>query len=785
MKLLMNYPASWWKSMWREALPSGNGVVGAAVYGAVHEETVMLTHADLWRGGQSPEMPNVSDWVSEVRSLLLAGEADKADRVLANALLEKGYQPRMAWPLPLGDLKLTMATRQAFKNYRRTLDMATGEVAVSWIDGGTTFERKLFVSRTRDMVVCEIRAEGTDLLEAELTFDLHHRGDVRRPNVVFPEGVEVRTEGRFLFYAAKNDDGTDFGAVLCVTLQDGTIESLGGAKIGISQASQAMIRIIPFVKEERTAAWARIKQELEGIPSQYAVLLDEHVKVHKELFQSMRLDLHADTENTSNEELLLQAYQGEAPLELIEKMWAYGRYLLISSSRPASNPCHLYGLWCGEYEGLWAFHMVNENLQMIYWQALSGNMPELLLSVFHYVESQMDDYRENARRLYGCRGIYIPAPTAPGSGLLKHVYPHIIHWTGGAGWVAQHYYNYFLHTQDEHFLRQKALPFLREVALFYEDFFTLGEDGYYVSSPSNSPENTPGNYWEGQGTGAEMQTTMNATLDFAIAKEVINNLIKGASLTGTYAEEILEWQIMLDRIPPYQINEDGAVREWMHPFYEDNYHHRHQSHLYPVFPGTEVTPESDPALFEAFVMAVRKRLVVGLNEQTGWSLAHMANIYARLRMGDSALECLDILSRSSIMNNLFTTCNDWRGMGIGIGMEHAPFQIDANMGWTAAIQEMLMFSQPGRIDLLPALPQKWRKGAVGPMLAQGAVEVTCEWDQDSHTVNVSLRSRHQDQSVELVLPHPIRFINNHERKESKRIDLQLDAGRKVDLKVQM
>jgi alpha-L-fucosidase 2 len=161
--------------------------------------------------------------------------------------------------------------------------------------------------------------------------------------------------------------------------------------------------------------------------------------------------------------------------------------------------------------------MINENLQMIYWQALSGNMPELLLAVFDYFEWLIDDFRENARKIYGCRGIYIPAPTTPESGLLKIVYPHTIHWTGGAGWVAQHYYDYYLHTGDVEFLRDRALPFLRETALFYEDFFTIDNKGYFISAPSNSPENTPGNYWHGNKLGGyesvEMETTINATMD--------------------------------------------------------------------------------------------------------------------------------------------------------------------------------------------------------------------------------------------------------------------------------
>jgi alpha-L-fucosidase 2 len=328
--------------------------------------------------------------------------------------------------------------------------------------------------------------------------------------------------------------------------------------------------------------------------------------------------------------------------------------------------------------------------------------------------------------------------------------PHIVHWTGGAGWVAQHYYDYYAHTGDVEFLRERALPFMYEAALFYEDFFTLGDDGYYVSAPSNSPENTPGNYWTE--ARKSMGTTMNATMDFAIAKELLANLIAGAQIAGRYTEHVPKWRDMLGRIPPYQINEDGAVREWMHPFYADNYHHRHESHAYPVFPGTEVNRRSDPALFAAFVTAIEKRLVIGLKEQSGWSLAHMANNYARMGKGDQALECLDILSRSCVMNNLMTLHNDWRGMGIGVDMDWAPVQLDANMGWTAAMQEMLLYSVAGELHLLPALPSRWRNGAAGPLLARGGVECTLEWDADVGALDVTLRSVRGVKRIDVVLP---------------------------------
>ncbi|VGO18342.1 glycosyl hydrolase family 95 catalytic domain-containing protein [Pontiella sulfatireligans] len=724
-RLILKTPASWWGAKWREALPSGNGTIGAAVYGAVHDETVLLTHEDLWCCVDTQELPDVSGELSKVRKLLADGKAEIADKVIADAMTEKGYAPNIGAPLPLGDLKIRMPVSQGFKKYRRVLDMETGEIAVSWTDDGIAYERKLFVSRTDNLVAMKIRSEGS--LNAEISLDLHERSDARwcaNGEVALPENFQTVEENGFIFYAATNDDGADFGAVARVEKSEQT----------------AVVVVKLFVSEDRKSAWTRLKAELAETLMDYDALLAPHAAEHGELFSRATFSLGTSEEAhaLSNEELLLEAYDGEAPSALVEKMWSYGRYLLISSSRSGGEPCHLLGLWCGEYVGFWAFNMANENLQMIYWQALSGGMPETLLPVFDYYDRMKDDFRENARKVYGCRGIYVPAVSTPPSGLLKTVCPHIIHWTGAAAWLGQHYYDYYLYTGDETFLKERALPFLRETALFYEDFFTIGDDGFFVSSPSNSPENNPAEYWDGTGMGeAAMETTINATMDFALVKEVLTHLIQGSDVLGE-TEDVEKWKGMLGKIPAYQINDDGAVREWMHPFFSDNYHHRHQSHIYPVFPGIEVTRESDPELYKAFEIALRKRLAVGIGEQTGWSLAHMSNIYARMNDGDRALECLDLLARSCVKNNFYTVHNDWRGMGIGLEMDWAPFQIDANMGWSAAVQEMLLFSDLGKISVLPALPAQWKQGAVKGLVARGGVQVSMEWNNGS--VGVELLS---------------------------------------------
>ena len=196
-----------------------------------------------------------------------------------------------------------------------------------------------------------------------------------------------------------------------------------------------------FVKGEKKIAQKSLTKEIEAMDQNYDHLIHRHQNLHEKIMNKATLNLFSEGYEKTNEELLMAAYGQEAPTALIEKLWTYGRYLLTASSIEGGQPCHLYGLWCGEYQGMWAFNMLNENLQMIYWHSFSGNMTELHLPVFDYYDSLMDDFRENAKKIYGCRGIFIPAPTVPDSGLIKHPVPHILHWTGAAGWLAQHYYD--------------------------------------------------------------------------------------------------------------------------------------------------------------------------------------------------------------------------------------------------------------------------------------------------------------------------------------------------------
>ena len=236
------------------------------------------------------------------------------------------------------------------------------------------------------------------------------------------------------------------------------------------------------------------------------------------------------------------------------------------------------------------------------------------------MKTSISDYQRNAQVLYGCRGIFAPiAQSYKGEGSL---YGDVwLNWTAGAGWLSQLFFDYWLFTGDDAFLQQRAVPFLKEVAQFYEDFLQIDKTGYYRFAPSISPENIPA-------IPQASIVTINATMDVAIAKEVLTNLITACTHLEIESENVLKWQEMVAKLPPYQINEDGAIKEWIHPDLKDHYEHRHVSHIYGLFPGLEINPESTPELYKACQIAVQKRLIIGQTSQSGWSTVHLANIFA-------------------------------------------------------------------------------------------------------------------------------------------------------------
>ena len=751
--LFMRYPSTWWHDLWREGLVCGNGLIGANVYGGVKEETTMLTHHDLWHNGCEDQLPDVSDSFYRLSQKMDQGDFQEASWEIVNSLNSKHYKTTLESPLPLADFKMSIEPICGFSEYIRGIHMDSGEVGCEWKDGSSERSSYLFVSRKENMIIKKVSSNLFDL-NVLFSMDAHINNNsdtIERYGRHILDSKETHNTAPFIVYTAKNDDDTWYGAVARICTQNGSCcnTPLG---IQVRNSNEIIIFIKLFIKiseENKESTIEYIKRELSQKDQSYSAYLEEHSKLHSALFNSADFSLNYKGKYHCNEDLLAQSYTGKQSPELIEKLWKYGRYLFICGTSQTGNPFPLYGLWGGDYRLIWSHNMANENTQMIYWHTYTGNLLSLQESLYKYYNDRIPAYQNNAQKLFGMRGIYMTAGTTPSVSTPNQVVPVIINWVSAAGWIAQHYYNYYQYTKDQEYLESTLLPFMEQVATFYEDFITFYEDGSIKFYPSVSPENTPQNFMPPEEIVIPhpMPTTINATIDLAIVKEFFSNMLTVAKETDLYQDRVPYWKKIINSIPPYRINEDGAVREWQDTRFDDRYFHRHLSHLYPVFPGCEVNDNHNEELLPAFHKAVTLRKI---DAQTGWSAAHMANIYARLGDSENAMICLNNMTRSSLTNNFFTLHNDWRGMNLSLCMEPAPVQLDAIMGYVNAIQEMLFYSSGELIKLLPAVPKELSKGKVNNFrYMHGFVKMQWDIDKKYYRIVITAFRKHE---INLKLP---------------------------------
>lgn len=718
----LKHPASWhtdsWNNpshgnvapdngAWRDALRLGNGLTGALIHGAIAEETIQFTRYELWHhGNPGPQIPDVSDAFRQMRALIDAGDYAAANtNLFAKALTEKGYYAEPHVPYPLGSLKCLYAPASMFRNYERGIDMRSGESFVRFKIGTVQFMRKAFVSRADDITVIKITADAP--FTTSYYFEMHEK------------------EGAFheLYSHAIHSCSADKSTGVNIYFTGDISTTIADKRLFVT-GREYMIFVQAYAGKAPSdfAALRRLS---------YEELLARHTALHTTLYDSVDIELAADdAHNASCEQLLAEAYDDAASPVLLEKLWRYGRYLFISSASENGIPVPLYGLWPGADDLPWTQYVANENVEMTYWHVLAGGLSYSIKPLIRYYLEKLDVFKESAQKMFGMNGAWLSAYTSPGvSGPCVPV-GVISNWISCGGWLSQHFWNYYCYTGDQDTLRSDIMPFMYEVARFYLDYVTYDENGTMQLYPSVSPENTPGNLmpaFYSENMGHQCPAVKNATMDFAVMKEFLTNFLSGIEQTGLYTEEADIYRNLLAQIPPYMINEDGAVKEWMAPDLKDHYYHRHLSHIYPVFPGKEINAANDPELFAAFKQAVNLRELGG---QSGWSLAHMSNIYARMGEPELAIECLDTLAKSAVNNALITMHNDWRHMGMTLDLQDfAPVQMDANFGAVSAIQEMLFYCSGDKLFLLPALPERLSCGKVRDIVfPRGRVDL--EWDGD-------------------------------------------------------
>lgn len=772
--IILKRPASTFGERWRDGTPLGNGLTGVNLFGGVSRETLVLSRADVWYGGIDSTPPIVSDAIDTMRKLEKEGRYEEASLVLYKRLKEQNYSAELAGMRCLCQVTIDFSCSGLYSRYRRILHMDRAEAEIKYHLDGFPFCRRTFVSRENDIIVSSISLgkESGFLLKS----GFYSSGEGGKEQIVRASDERSaqfdEIKGCYV-YSTRNDDGLYFGAVAKV-VSDG-IAKTDKTGILVENAKNATVYIKVFSsKENRRIAIEETVRDVNTAAIGYESMLSTHEISYNKLYSATDIKLYNSNSNHCNEELLMKAKDDKCPNELLEKLWRFGRYLFICGSHINGQPFPLYGLWASGYARSWAANVANENVQMIYWHSMVGGLIELVRPLIHYYSKKMEDQRAAAKNIYGCKGIYVSVYTTPRNSVPLPPVPVILHFMGAAGWLSRHFYEYYLNTKDEELFLSEILPFMIETAEFYEDYLYEDENGKYVIYPSVSPENTPGQYLSfNPGFGMHpMPVTKNATIEIAIVKELLTNLIEISSNKKMLSEKCVRWKQMLNKLPEYMINNDGAIAEWIDPNAEDNYFHRHLSHVYPIFPGTEIEDNGDSKLMEAFGKSVDLRQ---LGSFAGWSFPHMSAIYARLGEREKAAHCIDMLAKVCLLENLFTLHNDYRDMGITTDMDSgsdlfAPIQLDALLGTVNAIQEWLIRVTRKKVYILPACPDRLSQGEANRLHFFDG-EISIKWDllnRRCHVVVSALR----DTCFVMVLP-----FSNGER------TISLSAGETICIEI--
>lgn len=748
--IILKRPASFYREPWRDGTALGNGLTGAVVYGNAGEENIIFNRYDLWHGDKKCTLPDVSESFKQMRELIIKGNYNDAKDIVCDELKSREYVPRAGIPFPLGVLSIKMPEKKAFNKYKRYLHMDTGESEVEYCIGNKRVCQRSFVSRDEDVFVWNTVASGE--LKFLLTFDMHD--DDKGMSVEFRDEIkstlEIAYTDGYIFLKAKNETKGWYGAAVKVC---------GAVPLGdklILNTKEITVLVKCFSGFDKLSN-EFMKMKIDEIECDYNRLFARHKREHQKLYMRTDINLFDKNEkaqNMTNEELLDEAYYYKASPQMIEKLWRFGKYLFISGTRIGALPFSQYGLWNGEYEPGWAQYVANENIQMLYWHIMSGNLIELMIPLIKFYCSNIDEYREYAKKIFGCKGIFVSVYSSPINRQPNPVVPVIINCISVAGWLCQHFYKYYKMTGDTDMLEKYIYPFMYEAAEFYLDYVTYDEFGKMQIIPSVSPENSPQNFMEDKNSefelGHPMPTVKNATIDLAIIKELLTNLIdiKKSENIGSNesSHDIKRWTEALERIPEYIKSDDGGIKEWGCEELKDNYYHRHFSHIYPLYPGDEIS--DDDALFSAFEKAVDSRKLVS---QSGWSLCHMSAIYSVLGRGNSAAECIDNLCKSCVLNNFMTMHNDYRRMGITLNMGYiSSVQLDANMGAVNAIQMMLFFSRKDKLYFLHGLSDRLKSGKVRGFAFEGGT-TDFVWDIDEGYFEATI-SANRDVRIKINIP---------------------------------
>ena len=711
-KLIFNKPAL----QWEEAMPLGNGYLGAMVFGQTQKELICMNEDSLYSGGPIERgNPNTLDHLDEMRTLLLDGKVEEAQKKAPNYFYATTPHPRHYQPL--GQVWMEFH-HQNVQDYQKVLDLKNSIGSIQYRYNNVEYQRECFISYPNQVFVYKIKASQNQ----QLNFDLYlTRRDIR-PGRSESYVDDIHIEKDYLYlsgYNGNQKNGISYTMATTVQLKDGCLKKYG-SRLVIENAPEAIVYVVgrTSYRSHNPFQWCQ-KQLDKTLLKSYRNLKQDHIRDYQNYFDQLELTLgdHKNENMMSIPERLQKMKEGQIDLDLIETYFHFGRYLLISSSREGSLAANLQGIWNGEFEPPWGSrYTININIQMNYWLAEKTGLSRLHLPLMQLQKIMLPRGQKIAKEMYGCRGTCAHHNTDIwGDCAPADYYVPSTLWPMGSLWLSLHIFEHYQYTHNQEFILE-YFPILKENALFFLDYMFKDANGFYATGPSVSPENA---YMTQDGQAATV--CLSPSMDIQLLREFFTSYLQ---LLKELNRHDLEAEIneYLEKLPPIQIGKYGQIMEWHEDYDEIEIGHRHISQLFALYPGRHIQYSETPELIEAAYQTLQRRLSHG-GGHTGWSCAWIIHFFARLHKGEEAFDTLLKLLKNSTLDNLFDN--------------HPPFQIDGNFGGSNAILEMLIQDYENKVYVLPALSHEMPEGILkGLRLKSGAV-LNMSW-KDCQVSNIEI-----------------------------------------------